>query len=335
MEKEPLLSLAQFCRTEQEDESYKKEALHNLFTTELIKKAKMNYDSYGIIGIFKAYFGTSIINQFTESETERKVLVLKKGYESLTSTKASIILKGFGYELSVNQVLSIYASYGLTRSLKDLITNYDFIDINRRVQRLSELVSEGLCGEESKKVHNRFVAIRAYILAGKKGKEKAIKQSNIKRSLFFYYLRSFKKYGLLGIIDKGKEVFRASKVGIENEAQIVLDKVQNLERQELFYVKRLEYKGINIDRSLVSKIFSRWKVKEFISAFISNLDRLENTIEPVKDTIVVTGEKKKMERYVDANFIELLKGIHQTGIYIDAPGLLILWSYIEELGLHK
>lgn len=90
-----------------------------------------------------------------------------------------------------------------------------------------------------------------------------------------------------------------------------------------------------IDRSLVSKIFSRWKVTEFWSVFISNLDRLENISEPVKDDIVVTECREKVERYVDANFIEWLKGIGQRGIYIDAPGLLVLWSYVEELGLHK
>lgn len=224
MEKEPLLVLAQSYCIDRKDESYRQAGFHNLFTSELIKEAKTNYESHGIVGVFKAYFGTSIINQFVESEIGRKVLVLKKGYKSLTSTKASIILNGFGYELSTNQVLSIYASYGLTRGLKDWIVRYNFVDINRRVQRLSELVSDGLYGEESGKVHNRFLAIRAYIVAGKKEKERAINQSSIKRSLFFYYLMSFKKYGLLGIVDKGKEVFRASKIGIENEAPIVLDK---------------------------------------------------------------------------------------------------------------
>jgi len=335
LEKEPLLSLAQYCCINSKDESYKKVSIHNPFTTELINKAKANYDINGIVGVFKAYFEGRIINQFTGREIERKVLVLKKGYNSLASTKAAIILRGFGHDLSAEQVLSIYASYGLVRSLKDLIPLYDFIDINRRVERLSELVSGALCPQEVEKVHNRFLAINAYILAAKKGKESAIKESSIKRSIFFYFLKSFKKYGLLGIIDKGREVFRASKLGMDNEAQIVLDKVQHPERQELFYVKRLEYKGIKIERSTVSKVFARWRVVEFRSAFISNLDRLENISDPVKDTVVITEEKKKVDRYADVNFIELLKGVHQTGIHIDAPGLLVLWSYIDELGLHR
>ena len=333
LEKDPLFSLAQYCCINYKDESYKKGSMQNSFTIELINKAKTNYDRDGIVGVFKAYFEGRIINQFIDREIERKVLVLKKGYKSLASTKASIILRGFGLDLSAEQVLSIYASYGLVRSLKDLMALYDFIDINRRVQRLSELVSGSLCSEDVQKVHNRFLAIKAYVLAGKKGKEKAIKESRINRSIFFYFLKSFKKYGLLGIIDKGQEVFRSSKLGMDNEAQIVLDKVQNPERQELFYVKRLEYKGIKIERSLVSKIFSKWKVREFRSVFISNLDRLENISDPAEDTPVITEVKKKVKRYTDLNFIELLKGIRQAGIHIDAPGLLVLWSYIDELGL--
>ena len=58
-----------------------------------------------------------------------------------------------------------------------------------------------------------------------------------KYTLFFYYWKSFNSYGLLGLFDKGQEVFRDSKLGLDNEARIVIDKLQNPNRKEVFYVR--------------------------------------------------------------------------------------------------
>ena len=74
--------------------------------------------------------------------------------------------------------------------------------------------------------------MRTYLTAKKGEKEKAIQSSGLQQSLFFYYWKSFKRYGFLGLVDKGKEVFRKSKMGIENEAKIVIDKIQYPNRKE-------------------------------------------------------------------------------------------------------
>lgn len=306
---------------------------------DVIEIARMNYLKIGIVGVIQAFFGERIIDQFTEPAVERKVIVFKNGYKALPATKASIIMRGFGYNLTDVQILSIYASYGLVRSLKDLVNQYDFMDINRRVQRLSKIVEA--CDKsviETEKIQKRYNALRTYIQSSKKEKQKVIESSGIKRRVFFYYLKNFNKYGVLGIIDKSEGLFRNSKVGIENEAQMVMDKIQNPNRQKSFYVERLKYKGIEIDPSSISKIFTRWEVEKFKSAFVSDLEKFENFADEEHESVQVKNmeitQTQENHRLVDTNFIQLLKGISKTGIRIDAPGLLVLWVYVEELGIH-
>lgn len=280
LEKEEILELGELCNNDNTGEK-RNPSKHSKFDLGLIEKAKNSYSHNGIIGIIDVFMGDKILNQFVDSEVERKVICLKMGFKTLPSTKATIIFKGFGYNLTNEQVLAIYASYGLTHSLRNLGELYDFIEINKRVERLAYLLKKTNSTKERESVQRRYNAIRAYFLAGKGEKEKAIKNSGLKRSLFFNHLKNFNKYGVLGLIDKGQGIFRHSKVGLDNEAQMVLDKIQYPVRPELFYVKRMQYKGITIDRSLISKIFSRWEVEKFESTFISNLERLESLNEPV------------------------------------------------------
>jgi len=137
---------------------------------------------------------------------------------------------------------------------------------------------------------------------------------------------------LLGLIDKGTGIFRNSKTGLKNEARIVIDKIQNPSHQESFYVNGLKYKGVKVDRSSIAKIFSRWKVSSFKSAFVSNLERLESLPEVNSDTID-TNINEAIDLYVDSNFLPFLRGVKRAGIYLNAPGLLVLWVYLEKLGI--
>ena len=185
-------------------------------------------------------------------------------------------MNGFGYNLSSSHILSIFASYGLCRSIKDLSKIYDFIDINRRISHLEWLTNQAYDSAGVKKVEKRYLAMRNYLTAKKGEQEKAIQSSGLQKSLFFYYWKSFKRYGFLGLIDKGKEVFRKSKIGIENEAKIVIDKIQYPDRTVKFYVDQLKTKGIKVDRSSIAKIFSKWEIQKYKTAFISTLNSLEN-----------------------------------------------------------
>lgn len=37
---------------------------------------------------------------------------------------------------------------------------------------------------------------------------------------------------------------------------------------------------------------------------------------------------------MDLNFVELLKSMRKSGIHVDAPGIFILWAYLEQLGIY-
>jgi len=340
---DPLLLLAEYCietDTKETRERVKMDFLiHSSFSDSIIKKARNAYSRYGVIGIFRSYFEKGIVNQFVNTNIERKIIALKKGFTNLPATKASIILKGFGHELEKEDVLSVYASHGFAQGMKGLTNYFNFMSLNRRIDRLALLTKQDPDSVDVKKVQTRYLAMRKYLVATKGGREKAIRSSGLSRSLFFFYWKRFNTYSLLGLIDKGKEVFRESKMGLGNEAKIVIDKIQNPNRQEAFYVEQLKTKGIRIDRSSIAKIFSRWEISVYESKFVSNLKRLESIDEISKDE---EGREEKEEvkrnedidRYVDNNFIKLLKGIRKNGIYVDGPGIFILWAYIEELGIY-
>ena len=103
------------------------------------------------------------------------------------------------------------------------------------------------------------------MLAGERQKETALKNGPLKRGAFFYYWKSFCELGMLGLVDKAPGIFRSSKIGLANESRIVIDKIQFPARTEKYYCERLKYKQISVDRSAISKIFSKWEVSKFNS----------------------------------------------------------------------
>ena len=324
---DPLLQLAEYCITDKTKEEI---SFHNDFDQDLVISANENYKQFGILGTVMSYFQNPILIQHIEPKVERKVIALKKGYPKMPSTKMSIIIQGFGHELDNKEVLSIYASYGLAQNNKDMNAQFDFVDINRRIERLSVLIEKELF-EECRKVHQRYAAIRSYVLSSPREKDKSIKESGIKNSLFFYYWKSFKQYGLLGLVDRGKKIFRETKVGLANEAKMVIDKLQYPDRKESYYINQLKYKGIPIDRSTVSRIFSRWGTGQYKSVFVSDLERLER--DPVPDDSLLRYEVPEQypDRLVDINMLYYLQGMEENYLNVSAPGLFTVWAYLEEL----
>ena len=177
---------------------------------------------------------------------------------------------------TTDDILSIYASHGLTIRIKKYADKYDFNDINRRVSKLSWLISQSKDVNEVNLFQKRYWAMRAYLTSGKGKKVEAINSSGLTRSLFFFYWKSFNKYGLLGLVDKGKQIVRESKIGLSNEARIVIDKLQHPDRKISYYVNQLRTKGIKVDNSALSKIFNKWNISNYKTEFISNLKILEN-----------------------------------------------------------
>ncbi|UCE07525.1 MAG: transposase [bacterium] len=299
-----------------------------------IEKFYHAYKENGITSIAASYFGGKIVNQFTDSLAERKVYTLKRGYPNIPATKMATIMQGFGYDFTKEQILELFASYGQTRDLKHLGERFDFMDINRRIEKLQTIINDKNNRPDSEKIHHRYLAMRQYLLAPNSQKNKMIEQSEFGRGLFFHFWKSFKLYGFLGLIDKTQSGFRQSKIGFENEAKIIIDKIQHPQRKEAYYVEHLLYKGVKIDRSSIAKMLSRWHVNAFQSQFVSNLSRLEKSD---VEHHVPQEYKKPYDsgRYVFSRFALTLTSLKKRSLYIDAPGLFVLWIYLEKFGIFE
>jgi hypothetical protein len=181
-------------------------------------------------------------------------------------------------------------------------------------------------------VQMRYLAMHAYVTAPKGGREQAIAESGLKRSLFFFYWKAFQCSGLLGLLDRAPATFRRSKIGLSTEAQLVVDKLRHPERLDSFFTARLLSKGIRTDPSTVTKIFGKWNVKAYRCEFMDNLERLEAPQEEAGQQEEPIPEEETV-RWVDRNFLVKLAGLRTAPAPIDAPGLFALWCYLEELGI--
>ena len=232
------------------------------------------------------------------------------------------------------------------------------MELNRRLDQLHQAVQTPQATDQTRKVHQRYQAMCAYLLAGPGQKEAALAQCGLKRSLFFHYWGNFKTMGILGLVDRGQQVFRTSKMGLAREARLVIDKLQHPERPESFYVRRLQTQGVAVDRSTIAKVFSRWRIDQWQGPFVSDLARLspagsihpqacettEASQQAAPDAVALgadgTGHIPSLSqpggavpRWVDRNFLTSLESLAEHGLSITAPGLLTLWAYLEELGI--
>ena len=301
------------------------------FTRKIAVRIMQGYSKAGIVGAVGAFFTEGVVDATIGVEVERRVLALKQGFPALPATTCSTILKGLNCDVEQEQVLAIYASYGKSRATKSLAEKVDFTELNRRADRLQQLITAG-SSEEIRVVQTRYLAIHAYATAAKGTKERVLASLDIGRSLFFFYWKAFLRYGLLGLIDRARESFRQSKIGLGNEAQLVVNKLRRPDSPNSFFVDRLGSKGIRTDPSTVTKIFGKWGVKNYNCKFVHNLERLEGSDEGSSEEQSLTPAQKPM-RWADRNFVIRLCGLRQSAAPIDAPGLFALWYYLEELGI--
>ena len=56
-------------------------------------------------------FQSGIINENIDTNIERRVVELKKGFPNLPATKASIIMNGFHCNSTTDEILSIYICF--------------------------------------------------------------------------------------------------------------------------------------------------------------------------------------------------------------------------------
>jgi len=282
------------------------------------------------VASFLAAFPDGVLNSDIDQHTERRIVALKRGFARMPATTAAIIVRGFRAELTECEVLDVFASHGLSRDTQSLAEKWDFTQINRRAEKLDKLLRDPTC-RNVQRLNERCLGLLAWMTAPRGKKEAVLKALPVKRSLFFYWWSLVSRLGLLGLVDPGRELFRTSKIGVGNEAKIVIDRLQHPERSDSYYVQRLAFMGIEVKRNAVAKVFSRWGVREYCSAFVSNLQRLEALPEEVKEP--TPTQTSFPERLVDEHYVKLLEGIRKYPLSFAAPGLMTLWAYIEELGL--
>ena len=295
------------------------------------ERIMQGYAKADVVGAVAAHFTAGVVDGTIDAEVERKVVAFKEGFPSLPATTCSTILRGLNCEISPDQVLAIYGSYGTSRATKALAEVVNFTELNRRAHRLQQLIDAG-SQQERHTVQVRYLAMHAYVTAPKGGREQAIAASGWKRSLFFFYWKAFQRYGLLGLVDRARETFRRSKIGLANEAQLVVDKLRRPECPHWFFTDRLKSKEIHTDPSTVMKIFGKWNVKGYRCEFVHNLERLEAPDAEASQQEEQTPEEEPV-RWVDENFLIKLTGLRKAPAAIDAPGLFALWCYLEELGI--
>lgn len=321
---DPLFMLLEACGGE-----YLEFSNGSVLTEKELREASGAFSQNGIVGVMNYYFGKGVLDQLVDEETERQIVALKNGFPRLPSTTCSLIMRGFGNDLSELDILRIYASHGLAQGMKELSREYDFVEINRRSREFSHILENA---EKQKEFIKRYEAMHGYIQAPVGGQERAIRESGVNRSLFFHYWKRFCRYGLLGLADSGKELFRNGKIGMKNEARIVVGKLQNPNKKTVSFADMLATKNIDINPSSISMIFKRWKIKTFKSKFADNLQRLENDFQEAENEVECLPTEKPV-RFVDEFYLPTLEGMSSHGMPTDSPGLFILWAYLEKLGI--
>jgi len=268
-------------------------------------------------------------------EVERKLIALKLGFPHLPATTATIILKGFGENIVYEDTLKIFASHGLTRIMRNLSNERSFIEINRRAAGWFRAV-ESPDSEFANKIRIRFNEIYKWLTTPKGKKMDFFKGITMKRSLFFHWWNNFQRLGLLGLSEPGIELFRQSKIGPDMEAKIVVDRLQHPKRNDSYYVDRLASEGIKVQRDTITKIFVKWRIDKWNSAFVSNLKRLESDdFEDIESDNLFIDSDIDQSRFVEQKYFEMIKGLSLHTVPLSNPFLLLLWAYIEELGLLK
>lgn len=276
-------------------------------------------------------FADGILLGGVAPETERRIVALKLGFPHMPATTAAVVTQGFGIRIAQGDVLDVYASHGLSRDTKPFARSWDFERINRRAEGLSAALSAP-GGPAALHFATRCSAVLAWLRAAHGDRSAVLAELPMKRSLFFHWWGCFRHLGLLGLADPGPELFRHSKVGPAREARIVVDRLQHPERPDSFYVGRLAAQGVCVKRNAVAKILAKWDLAAWSPAFVSDLERLE-TDEWNGPAPAPAPPSLPPPRLAEELFARLLTAAADHPLPFAAPGLPVLWAYLEELGI--
>jgi hypothetical protein len=235
------------------------------------RRAQATFYQWGTAGLIG--LGAKQLIEPLEVEVERRVFVLKAARPWIPATKMVLILKGFGNDVPLNLMRHLYASYGWALGTQPYPA-VDFLALNQKVAQLDQLRTAKPTGprrdffDEQDRLQWLLEVFRTL---GLRGITRRYPGSRVR---FAGYKRDFLSLGLLGLVERAPLPFRNSKVGFKEEGWIILSKIQQPEQDEEYYLKRLVSKRIKVDRSCLTKLFSRWNVKDFQSQFPGDLARL-------------------------------------------------------------
>lgn len=291
------------------------------------RRSRTAFGSHGVAGLIGLDCDTLL--DALDIETERMVFVLKQARPSIPATRMMTILQGFGIAVPLGLMRRLYASYGWVPGTR-AYTSVDFISLNLRVMQLEQLRSELIprtsfhCDKDRLQV--LIEVFRSLDARGAAGRYPG------SRTSFSHHKTAFLNLGLLGLVDRAQPCFRNSKLGFVEEGRIVLSKVQKPQRDASWYVRLLRSREILVDITCISKIFTRWKVESFKTAFRGELERLATDargdigipLERPPQPVVIAPD----EAFTD--FVGRLDGREEP---LAHPGIFLFLPYLHQLGV--
>jgi len=284
------------------------------------------FNEYGVAGLVIFTF-KQLIEDFP-LEVERMVFVLKQAKSDIPATKMSLIIKGFKYDININLMRRLYASYGWahgTKSYKDI----NFFTLNLKVIKLNKInnwrIKRTSFFDKKDKLQNLLEIFRTI---EDRGITKRYPGSRVSLTM---HKTNFLSIGLLGLLDSERPSFRNSKLGLSEEGSIVLSKIQNPGKGNNHYLKILKSKKINVDSTCLTKIFNRWKVNEFQSQFIGEIRRLSED-EEIK-ILPKENLPNSSPTRLDRGFISFITNL--DFVPLANPGIFLFLPYLNQLKIYE
>ena len=294
------------------------------------QKSYHAFQTYGVAGLIG--INSKQLTEPLHIEIERMVFVLKASRPWLPATKMVIILKGFNHTVSLNLMRHLYASYGWaigTKSYKHI----DFRTLNLKVIKLLQARRDSSNREaffdQGDPLQNLLEVFRTY---GEKGITNRYSGSRVS---FLQHKNNFFTFGLLGLVDSARPPFRNSKLGFEEEGNIIFSKIQHPDNNEAHYIKILKTKNIIVNATCLINIFNKWDVRNFRSQFAGDLYRLANDPDqtPLSDTFEKFPETVPVK--LDMGFIEFVNTLNDLPVSIASPGLFLILPYLNRLKIFE
>jgi hypothetical protein len=295
------------------------------------KKALSVFYSKGVTGLLGLRY-EDVVEPF-DLEVERVVYVLKNARPWIPATKMVTVLKGFGHSVDVDLLRRLYASYGWAQGTKKY-KEVNFEILNLKVAKLSRSLNAPVQHfsffEKNDNLQSQIEVFRTLGITG------ITQRFSGSRVSFGKYKSAFQSIGMLGLLEGIQPPFRNSKLGFKEEGSIVLSKIQSPDKTELDYRKMLLTKNIDVSIVCIKKIFSRWKVAEYDSAFIGDLERLlDKEKEQSEPEALPKLTKKSTPIHMNIGFVEYIRNLTEKPAPLANPGIFLFLPLLNRLKIFE